>query len=215
MKKYLSILCCVFIFISCSSPDKQDKLDTPVKKAEQIKKKNESVEKEISAPNNVHEEESTPKEKKEKSQPVEIKFPEAIGIWMVPVEKILPEDGKPVILMVPSIFKYDGIYLTRNILIINGGTPSTPNKWLSKDGYYKLKTEWHEDSLFYHSPFGTTDFMAKLIDGKFQLSDVFQNVNHSWVFEMISEKEVPEYLKPILKKRKVFDYSLINQKTSK
>lgn len=108
-----------------------------------------------------------------------------------------------------SIFKYDGRYLTVQIMYVVNGTSVNPPKWPSKDGFYKLKTEWRGDSLFYHSPFKRTEFLALYVDTAFLRTDVYEKISNTWKYQRITDEEVPEYLRPVLKKRAMFDYSLV------
>jgi hypothetical protein len=205
MEKLAYIFISIIIIIGCNSVENKTAEKT---KDHNDSSTNHSTKNEITkikikdsiASNKIQHQESTPA--------TIIQHPEAVGIWMVPVEKAKFEANGWGASPMPGIFIYDGTYLTLNILFVESGTRAVPLKWPSKDGYYKVKTVWQQDSLFYLSPFGT-DFMAQSTNGKFHNTFRYEGYEHIWEFEKITAKEVPEYYKPLLKKRKVFDYRLL------
>lgn len=151
------------------------------------------------------------KEEKENLLPVfKNAFPESVGIWMVPLEKAKLEGPGWMAIPFPSIFKYDGRYITLSILMVNGGTPAygSPRNELSKDGFYKVRAKWSNDSLFYflYTKEPPT-FLAKFSDRKFLATQTIETTKHVWEYEKIILDSVPEYDKKlILKKRKVTNF---------
>lgn len=139
----------------------------------------------------------------EKRNP-EISHPKAIGIWIP--EQIDPDkDAKIVAMTWPLIFSYDGTYVT---LRAYTDAATFFGSWQSKDGYYKLKSFWHGDSLFYLSPLHRKTFVAKFSGSSFLKTDAYDDVSYRWKYNRIEKKDVPDYLQAILKRRAAFNYEL-------
>lgn len=132
---------------------------------------------------------------------IETTSEKAIGIWEVPPEKQRLEGDNWIAHPHPHIFSYDGEYVTLFLF--------TEKEWMWKteDDYYKLKTEWQDDSLFYQPPFGVMTYLATFKEGKFQKSQQLPEREHIWVYEKITEVEVSEADKALIVERKIHDYS--------
>lgn len=130
--------------------------------------------------------------------------PEAIGIW-VP-QQIVPDKNASVVAMTwPLMFSYDGTYVT---LQAYTDAATISGSWQSKDGYYKLKTFWHGDSLFYVSPLHSSTYVANFSGSSFLKTDTYDDVSYRWKYNRIEKKDVPDYLQAILKRRAAFNYEL-------
>lgn len=151
---------------------------------------------------------------KDKKTPSKISHPKAIGIWKVsndqsPIQSTLSNGNDSiasiwVILAWPSIFKYDGTHITGHFFERNGTAI-----WMSQDDYYKFKTFWRGDSLFYLSAFHRNEFVAAFRDTAFLNTETYKDtIEHTWIYEKISPKMLPKN-SPILKERAAFDYQLI------
>jgi len=127
---------------------------------------------------------------------------EAVGIWQVPPENQRLEGKGWVTHPNPHIFNYDGKYLTLFLI--------TEKDWMwrSEDDYYKLKTEWRGDSLFYQPPFWKMTYLATFKEGKFHKTQNLPNSTHIWVYEKITEAEVPNSDIAVILERKVHDYNI-------
>lgn len=125
-----------------------------------------------------------------------------IGIWQVSTARQRISGKSWVAQVNPSIFSYDGQYVTLWLF--------TEKEWMwkSKDDYYKLKTEWRGDRLFYQPPFGKMTYLATFREGRYQLAHKTPNGEHIWVYEKISKEEVPQTNQAILVDRKVHDYTI-------
>lgn len=200
------------ILLSCqTSPDHSSEIEKEV--SVDVK-----IDPEETAPNEIHEESlsidssySTGLEKG--NTPSKISHPKAIGIWKIPdgessISQIRMNDQDSIeslwiALAWPSLFKYDGTYITGHFFERNGTAI-----WMSQDDHYKLKTSWHGDSLFYFSPFHRHEFVACFHDTVFLSTEVFMDtLVHTWVYQRITAKELTKDA-PILKESAPFDYSL-------
>lgn len=107
----------------------------------------------------------------------------------------------------PPAFKYDGVYLTLLFLVLESPLSSAYQYPKSEDGYYKLKASWHEDSLFYLSPFNQATFLAIYNNKQFSRTELYEKSTwQTWEYDLLTEKEVSEYSKPLLKQRAVYEY---------
>lgn len=127
---------------------------------------------------------------------------EAIGIWEVPSEKQRLEGETWIAHPHPHIFNYDGKYLTLYLVTMKDWM------WKTEDDYYKLKTEWQGDSLFYQPPFGVMTYLATFKEGKFQKAQSLPDEEHIWVYEKILEEDVSEADRAVIVERKIHDYSI-------
>ena len=136
---------------------------------------------------------------------------EAIGIWVVPDDKSEFGRNSWMAFPLPGIFNYDGKYVTTSLpyFLIDEPTRFQPATWINEDGIYKLKTAWHDDSLFCVSPLNREDFIACFTDTSFFRTDVYEDtIFHTWVYEKVAKEDLPEKDGFILKKRTVFNYEL-------
>ena len=137
---------------------------------------------------------------------IKISHPKAIGIWYLESKPI--EDSNILPLTWPLIFDYDGTCVTLEAYIDN---VTILANWKSKDGYYRLKSLWHGDSLFYIPPLGKKTFIGNFNDTLFLKTEMHDNTSFSWEYRRISKKEVPDYFQSLLKSRTAFDYTLVKQ----
>lgn len=140
----------------------------------------------------------------DKTENPKISHPKAIGIW-VP-QQIVPDKNANVVAMTwPLMFSYDGTYVT---LQAYTDAATLSGSWQSKDGYYKLKSFWRGDSLFYVSPLHSSTYVANFSGSSFLKTDAYDDVSYRWKYNRIEKKDVPDYLQAILKRRAAFNYEL-------
>lgn len=193
----------LFVLICLSS------CNSPVSKAKHRKKKVEATATEQSIGNKSK---TAPVQEKDKVKEVvyQIERPEAIGYWMTQYTKTSRDTAMFVSVMFPMIFKYDGSHVTLQPIFVIGGTPWSTPKWQSKDGYYRFKTTWRGDSLFYRSIWKEKEFLAVFSDSVFVKTDEYSPTKYNWIYNRIKSSKVPDYSKPVLKKRATFNYSLLD-----
>lgn len=94
-------------------------------------------------------------------------------------------------------FKISGELITISLL------SDQPLNWRSEDDVYLLKTRWQNNTLLYKPPYGKWTPLGDFDGEVFYQSDG-QNKR---VFKKITEKEVVDWNKPIIKKgRQLFNY---------
>lgn len=85
-------------------------------------------------------------------------------------------------------------------------------QWKSDDDFYRLKTKWEVNALYYLPPFGDWTELATFEDNQF----IKIGNGKKKIFKRISEKEVVEWNKNILKKdRSLHDYRIKTDGTIK
>lgn len=120
----------------------------------------------------------------------------AIGYWQISKEEQHNKKNK-CILEPPGadVFLYDGSFVT---LFLN---PKSPPLWQSEDNYYKMKSKWVNDSLFFLHPKGAWLYLAKF-DGTSFLTDN-KDENVIWKYKKINKEEIDNDHISILKDRNV------------
>ncbi|HLP54083.1 MAG TPA: hypothetical protein VK151_03605 [Fluviicola sp.] len=129
-----------------------------------------------------------------------------LGIWKMTRESYDNMIGVgPTLFIEPAIFRYDGTYVTTNFLCVwNSWTP----KWISKDGFYKLKSRWNNDTLFYRTPFGDWKEAGVFGHGNFNTVHAVNDSAHVIRFRKISRSDAHNDEKAIFKPRKPHNYAL-------
>jgi len=102
-----------------------------------------------------------------------------------------------------SIFIYDGTYITIQLWTMKDWM------WKTPDDYYKVKSKWGHDTLFYLPPFGRKwEEMAIFKNERFTTSQMVNDSLIIFAYTKIKESEVEKEDSVILKKRKPHDYSI-------
>lgn len=116
-------------------------------------------------------------------------IPKTIGLWQVPTKAYIGS----------NVFKYDGKYIT--MLLI------TEKEWMwhSADDFYKLKSKWENDELFYLPPFGDWEPLAKFDGSNFYIKDNFDAI---WKYTKVTKEVLSTDDLPILLSRKVHNYKI-------
>ncbi|CEF49248.1 unnamed protein product [uncultured bacterium] len=130
--------------------------------------------------------------------------PTPIGLWVVPESQTQKADaqakaaGEHVVYLAPSPFYFHGDSATMHLISMKAWT------WRTEDGYFRVKTKWVDDDLYWLPPFGGWSKIATFRNGRFEVDgdDVL------WKYERVSPKELPERLRPLLKKREIHDYAI-------
>src|SRR5688572_27062722 len=132
----------------------------------------------------------------------------AIGIWEVPgneraISGTNSNGSAWVALPSPSIFIYDGRYITLRLVTISDWI------WKSEDDYSRVNSTWHNDTLFWLPPFGRWEKLMVFKNDHFE--DQFQKTEdrlHTWVYRKITPSEVAPEDSLLIKIRKPHDYSI-------
>lgn len=118
----------------------------------------------------------------------------AIGCWQISkVEHYNKKDKS--ILEPPGIdlFLYDGDYVTLFLY------PKSPPSWQSEDNFYKMKSKWVNDSLYYLHPNGAWLYIAKFDGTSFLTS--YKTEKLIWKYKKINKEEIDKDHISILKDR--------------
>lgn len=134
--------------------------------------------------------------REEISQSLKPERPEAIGYWRVHARHRLRES--PGLTASPSVvrFSYDGTSVTLHLL------SEKQWMWRSQDNHYRLKCRWVEDKLQYLPPFGDWVSLAAFNCGRFVSTDG----NPPWEYERVTERDMSEEDRVLLKPREIHDY---------
>ncbi|MGB3073943.1 MAG: hypothetical protein WBB36_01410 [Chitinophagales bacterium] len=85
-------------------------------------------------------------------------------------------------------------------------TSTSPSKWESSDGIYRLKAKWESDKLFYLSPMGEWIELATYEDGRF----VQCGIGKKKLFRKINIDEIAAWNKDFAKEDRLqFEYSSV------
>jgi hypothetical protein len=93
-------------------------------------------------------------------------------------------------------FRFDGHYLTLRLI--------TRKRWMwhSEDHFYRVRTKWEGEDLYWLPPFGSWEKFYAFRDGR------FQNEDGRWVWRKVSEESLPELTQPLLVPRAPHDYAI-------
>jgi hypothetical protein len=131
-----------------------------------------------------------------------------VGLWAIPEWQVKAlsgtinwthrADGMLDLYIAPSPFYFDGETVTMHLITMKAWM------WRSEDEYYRLKSKWVGQDLYYLPPFGKWTKLATYADGRFQLK-VREVV---WLYMNLPTGEVREEFRPLVKGRPKHDYSI-------
>jgi hypothetical protein len=127
-----------------------------------------------------------------------------IGLWVVPQSQVDEADarakaaGEHVFFMSPNPFYFHGDSATMHLIRLKEWM------WRSEDDYYRVKTKWEGDDLYWLPPFGPWSKLATFRNGRFERDED----DVVWKFERISPKVAADECRPLLKKREIHDYAI-------
>ncbi len=124
----------------------------------------------------------------------------AIGYWQIPQDKQKIEKDKIVIYPGNDLFFFDNSFVTLYLFSKHDWM------WKTEDNFYKLKSKWENDSLYYLPPFGDWTFLAKFDGTNFITENKDENV--IWKYDKIKKEEIDRNNISILKDRKVHNYDI-------
>jgi hypothetical protein len=129
----------------------------------------------------------------------------SIGLWVIPGSQIQAAnartkevDGALVVYSPPSAFYFHGDSATMHLICLKAWM------WHTEDDYYRVKTKWVGDDLYWLPPFGDWSKKATFRNGRFEVDgeDVV------WKYERVSPKDAVDECRPLLKKRELHDYAI-------
>jgi hypothetical protein len=122
---------------------------------------------------------------------------DAIGLWQLRETQTVEDDGSGRLTNDAYTFRYDGDTVTLRMATTN------PAMWKSEDDFYRLDARWDGEMLTYRPPFAD---WAELAEFK---GDHFEDVGGGTrrIFERITEDQVPDWNRAILKPREIHDYT--------
>jgi hypothetical protein len=118
------------------------------------------------------------------------------GLWAIPA--LQRHDPARLLCGAPDPFYFDGETLTLRLIRMHAW------EWESPDGYYRVKTKWVGDNLYWLPPFGRWEKHATFRGGRFEV----EVGTFTWRYERVSRTQVPEELRPFVKRREKHDYSI-------
>ncbi len=122
----------------------------------------------------------------------------AYGYWQIPTKSRYVKMNDNMLSNGNHLFYYDGENIILSLLTLKVWM------WKSEDDFYKLKTKWRQDSLFYLPPFGTWVYLAQFNGTTFS-----KTLQDSVIFEYkkIKSDEISKIDSAILKTRNPHNYS--------
>jgi hypothetical protein len=129
------------------------------------------------------------------SQTVEVKG-EWSGLWAIP--ECQWRDPARFNCGTPAPFYFDGETVTLRLY------QEKAWEWESADGYYRVRTKWVGNELYWLPPFGSWERYRTFKDAQFET----EVGGFTWRYEKVHTDQVTEELAPLLKKREKHDYSI-------
>jgi hypothetical protein len=128
----------------------------------------------------------------------ETEHEDAIGLWQLRETQAVEDDGDGRLTNDAYTFRYDGDTVTLRLATMN------PAMWKSDDDFYRVAARWDGNMLSYRPPFGDWAELAAF-DG-----DHFEDAGSGTrrVFGRITDDEVPDSNRAILRPREPHDYSI-------
>jgi len=80
--------------------------------------------------------------------------------------------------------------------------------WKTDDDFYRVKSKWVGDDLYWLPPFGTWEKLATFTNGHFE--DRSGN-GITWVYERVKARQLTEHEWPLLLSRAPHDYAITPQ----
>lgn len=124
----------------------------------------------------------------------------AIGYWQIPKAQRIIKEPNSITGPGNYLFYYDGNFVTIYLF--------TEKDWMWKteDDFYKLKSKWNGDSLYYLPPFGDWVYLAKFNETNFFCENKLENL--TWKYQKITKREIEKRDYSILKNRNVHNYEI-------
>jgi hypothetical protein len=118
------------------------------------------------------------------------------GLWAIP--ECQWRDPARLHCLTPAPFYFDGETVTLRLYRMKAW------EWESADGYYRVRTKWVGEDLYWLPPFGRWENYRTFRDGHFET----EVGGFTWRYEKVRPDQVTDELRPLLKKREKHDYSI-------
>lgn len=120
------------------------------------------------------------------------------GYWEIPFNTRAIRKGDEILSPGNDLFYYDGNHVIIMLYTLKAWM------WKSDDDFYKLKSKWGNDSLYYLPPFGRWTYLARFDGNNF----FYEEQNEKWTYINIEKDKISKNDSAILKERKLHDYMI-------